>query len=166
MNSVEYQMGSNFVEGFLKVAQLCGLFSFIRHTKSIILKGRIKLIPMRDISVTWFEIPVSDIGRASKFYEKIFDVTLELFESGPLEMAIFPNSGVGGALVLHEFYQPGTQGPVIYLNGGEDLQIVLNRVEESGGHVVMPKKMISEERGYMGLFSDTEGNRIALHSYK
>jgi predicted enzyme related to lactoylglutathione lyase len=29
---------------------------------------------------------------------------------------------------------------------------------------VMPKKLISEDIGYMGLMIDTEGNRIALHS--
>lgn len=119
---------------------------------------------MKNVTVTWFEIPVSDLGRARKFYETIFDVELEILEAGPLEMAIFPNSGNGGALVLHEFYQPGTQGPVIYLNGGEDLSVILDKVAPAGGKVLVDKQMITEERGYMGLFTDTEGNRIALHS--
>ena len=28
----------------------------------------------------------------------------------------------------------------------------------------MPKKLINDEIGYLGMFLDTEGNRIAVHS--
>jgi predicted enzyme related to lactoylglutathione lyase len=39
----------------------------------------------------------------------------------------------------------------------------LSRVEAAGGSVVMPKTSIGEN-GYMAIFLDTEGNRVALHS--
>jgi hypothetical protein len=37
-------------------------------------------------------------------------------------------------------------------------------VEAAGGKVLVPKTQISEDIGYMGVFLDTEGNRIAIHS--
>jgi predicted enzyme related to lactoylglutathione lyase len=38
--------------------------------------------------------------------------------------------------------------------------------EAAGGKVPQPKQLISDEVGYMGIFLDSEGNRIALHSRK
>ena len=75
-------------------------------------------------------------------------------------------SGVGGALVdSGGSHKPSaTDGPLIYLNGSPDLQIVLDRIETAGGKVLMPKTEITPEYGYMALLLDTEGNRIGLHS--
>ena len=39
-----------------------------------------------------------------------------------------------------------------------------DKIEAAGGKLVVPKTMISDEYGYMAVFLDTEGNRIALHS--
>ena len=120
-------------------------------------------------AISWFEIPSHDIDRAAKFYETIFDIQLQAMETPNLKMRLFPledpTSGVGGALVQSDgFHVPsGTDGPLIYLNGNPDLQIVLDRVEEAGGQLMVPKTQISEEHGYMAVFYDTEGNRIALH---
>jgi hypothetical protein len=73
--------------------------------------------------------------------------------------------GVGGTIIdTGGYHKPSaTDGPLIYLNGNPDLQVILDRVEEAGGVVMIPKKEISPEYGYMGIFTDTEGNRIALH---
>jgi uncharacterized protein len=75
-------------------------------------------------------------------------------------------NGVGGALVNSGgFHKPSaTDGPLIYLNGNPDLQIILDRVEAAGGKILVPKSTISEDYGDMGVFLDTEGNRIALHN--
>jgi hypothetical protein len=74
--------------------------------------------------------------------------------------------GVGGTLVdSGGYHKPSaTDGPLIYLNGNPDVQIVLSRVEAAGGKITVPKTEISPEYGYMAVFLDTEGNRIALHS--
>jgi len=45
-----------------------------------------------------------------------------------------------------------------------DLANELSRVEPAGGQVLQGKTQISEEHGYMALFIDCEGNRVALHS--
>ena len=73
---------------------------------------------------------------------------------------------VGGAICSHsDFYKPSAEsGPLIYLNGNPDVQLILDRVKVAGGEVIIPKTQISPEYGYMAVFLDTEGNRIALHS--
>ena len=57
------------------------------------------------------------------------------------------------------------KGALLYLNGGEDLSVPLNRVEGAGGKVLQEKTSIGGN-GFMAIFGDTEGNRIALHSVK
>ena len=121
-------------------------------------------------AISWFEIPATDLKRATKFYETIFDTQLIPMDMPEIKMRMFAltdmMSGVGGALVdSGGSHKPSaTDGPLIYLNGSPDLQIVLDRVETAGGKVLMPKTEITPEYGYMALLLDTEGNRIGLHS--
>ena len=56
------------------------------------------------------------------------------------------------------------KGTMPYLNGGEDLTEMLGRINDAGGNVVLPKTKISDEVGFMAIFMDTEGNKVALHS--
>lgn len=119
--------------------------------------------------ISWFELPVSDMNRAKKFYETIFDIKLELMVLGDsFKMAVFPRGQavIGGALVWNEeWYKPSkSHGPLIHLNANPDLQIVADKIEEAGGKVTISKRGIDPERGFMAVFEDTEGNRVALHS--
>ncbi len=120
-------------------------------------------------AISWFEIPTTDLDRAQKFYETIFGIQLIPMDTPNLKMRMFPLEdmmGVGGAVVWSDgFHKPSaTDGPLIYLNGNPDLQLVLDSVVAAGGTVIVPKTEISPEYGYMGVFIDTEGNRIGLHS--
>ena len=123
-----------------------------------------------DNAISWFEIPSTDLDRASKFYETIFNVSLFPMDTPNLRMRLFPiddpMTGIGGAVVHAEgFYIPSsTHGPMVYLNGNPDVQIILDRIEAAGGKILVPKTQISPEYGYMAVFIDTEGNRVALHS--
>lgn len=118
--------------------------------------------------ISWFEIPVIDFDRAVNFYSNILGVTLDSQELSGYKMAFFrvDEGGISGALVKGEGYVPSVDGAVIYLNGGEDLDMVLSGVERAGGKVIMPKKLISEEIGYYAFFTDTEGNKLGLFSRK
>jgi predicted enzyme related to lactoylglutathione lyase len=119
-------------------------------------------------AISWFEIPVVDLQRAQKFYETLFDISMVTMENPHIRMRLFPladMSGVGGSLCASDFHKPSsTDGPLIYLNGNPDLQKVLDRVEKAGGKIQVPKTEISPEYGFMAVFTDTEGNRIGLHS--
>lgn len=120
----------------------------------------------------WFEIPVSNMDRAIVFYETVLENKLERHQMGPLDMAWFPYStdpeaaGAGGSLVYNEeFYKPSDNGTLIYLVAPSgDLTNELSRVVAAGGKVLVPKTPISDTHGFMGVFVDTEGNRVAFHS--
>ncbi|MDH5399850.1 MAG: VOC family protein [Cyclobacteriaceae bacterium] len=118
----------------------------------------------------WFEIPVTDIDRAMRFYEKVFGLKLTRNQLGDLDMAWFPeaDNGIGspGSLMKHEgFYKPSHDGVMLYLNSQtDDLNDELSRVERAGGKILKFKTEITPEIGHMGLIEDTEGNRIGLFS--
>ena len=113
---------------------------------------------------TWFEIPVNDMEQAKKFYETVFDIKIDVVDFGGFKMGILPHSDVGGALVEGESYKPSTEGALVYLNANPDLITTQERVEAAGGKVLIEKRQISEEFGYMAVILDSEGNRIALGS--
>jgi uncharacterized protein len=121
-------------------------------------------------AISWFEIGTAELNRATKFYETIFGIKLNSLDLPNIKMRMFPlddmMTGVGGAIVHSGgFHKPSaTDGPLIYLNANPDVQNVLDKVEEAGGKIMVPKTLISPEYGYMAVIIDTEGNRIALHS--
>ena len=118
-------------------------------------------------AVAWVEIPASEMDRAKSFYESILDVEMVDLELPDLEMSMFPveETGVGAALCKHDnFYYPSHEGPLVYFSANPDLQQVLDRIEGAGGKIIQNKTQISDEYGFMAIFEDSEGNRVALHS--
>lgn len=119
-------------------------------------------------ALNWFEVSVNDMARAKKFYETVFNVKLEETEMMGMKMAFFPaenmNGKVSGGLVQGPMHKPSMDGAKIYFNGNPDLADALSRVEAAGGKIMMPKKKISDDIGYMAFFADSEGNAVAMHS--
>lgn len=121
-------------------------------------------------AISWFEIPVKNYERAKQFYSTVIaqDIKDHHMPEQNVKYGMFPydndNNGVGGGLIEAEGQEPTTNGPTLYLNGGDDLSAPLSRVESAGGKIIMPKTDIGEN-GFMAQFIDTEGNRIALHSF-
>jgi predicted enzyme related to lactoylglutathione lyase len=116
----------------------------------------------------WFEIPVKDLDRAIKFYEKVFNVKLTTEEMGGMKMAMFPytkdTQGAPGSLVKGETYEPSHAGTVVYFSV-DDIPETLRRINASGGKTLMPKTSIGDY-GFIAQYEDCEGNRLALHSMK
>ena len=121
-------------------------------------------------ALNWFEIPVHDFDRARKFYSHILGYEMPEQQSGSKRMGFFlydhQNGGAGGAIVQGTEYLPSQRGTLIYLNAGDDLTTVLDRVEDAGGKIELDKRPVSElqELGYFAIIFDTDGNRVALHS--
>ncbi|HLF65282.1 MAG TPA: VOC family protein [Saprospiraceae bacterium] len=118
-------------------------------------------------AIGWVEVPVTDMGRAIRFYNTLFGWNLQENQLGPLTMAWFPweqgGPGAAGSLVKNENYTPGTHGALVYFQS-EDVSIQADRVENAGGKLLKGKTQISPDVGYMALAIDSEGNRIAFHS--
>tara|TARA_R110002049_G_scaffold47270_8_gene136465 strand:+ start:208 stop:570 length:363 start_codon:yes stop_codon:yes gene_type:complete len=117
--------------------------------------------------IGWFEIQVNDMDRAKQFYETVFKVEIKILDFGGTLMGWLPDNngayGATGSLVKQDSYIPSTEGTLVYFMS-EDVDVELGRVEVVGGKVVQQKTAISDEHGYMAVFIDSEGNRIALHS--
>lgn len=116
--------------------------------------------------VSLFEIPATDISRAINFYQAILDITIEKMEIPGMDMGVFPYEGqmVTGVIIKGDGYTPSANGVTIYLNGGDNLQNILDKVEKSGGKIITPKTAHADESGFFALFLDTEGNKLGLNS--
>jgi uncharacterized protein len=116
--------------------------------------------------VNWFEIAVSDMNRAKKFYESVFGNKLIELQMGPTLMAMFPriegSINCSGALVKDNDNVPSTDGTKIYFTCN-DVTIESELVTKNGGQIVVPKMSLGEF-GFMAMFIDTEGNMVGLHS--
>jgi uncharacterized protein len=122
-------------------------------------------MPTETNTVMWFEIPVSDIDRATAFYEKVLGVSLSPLEQGGYRMGWFPSvangRGSSGALVQAEGRTPGKAGTLVYFVV-PDVEAALTTVQELGGRVVLPRT--SGDSGSIAHFEDSEGNLVALMS--
>ena len=119
-------------------------------------------------SINWFEIPVKNFSRAKAFYATLLGAEIQEMPHPMYKYGILPGdmmNGVTGGIVEGEGFEPSMKGPLIYLNGGEDLSVPLSKVEAAGGKILLPKTSIGGN-GFMAHITDTEGNKIALHSMK
>ena len=116
-------------------------------------------------AINWFEIPVTDLDRATAFYETILDATLERMEIGT-PVAVFPHDddeGIGGALSL-DGTKPSRDGALVYLDVDGHIADVVGRVPDAGGEVLLPVTVIGGDMGSYAYILDTEGNRVGLFS--
>lgn len=80
------------------------------NTKTTIKQTDKNVITKKSNPVVYFEIPVTDMGRAIKFYKAVFHFDFDKKNIDNNEMALFPfvdeNSGISGALAKGEIYKP------------------------------------------------------------
>ncbi|TKB08421.1 VOC family protein [Desulforhopalus sp. IMCC35007] len=121
--------------------------------------------------VAWFEIYVTDLARAKKFYESVLGVQLEKLDvpnGSNIEMWAFPSNmeeyGASGALVKMDGFSSGGNSTLVYF-ACDDCSIEESRVANNGGQIQQLKMSIGEY-GFISLAIDTEGNMFGLHSMK
>lgn len=121
--------------------------------------------------VSWFEIYVDDLDRATKFYTEVLGIEITPMPTPgnmPIQMMAFPSDmvapGASGALVKMEGYGPSGLGTIIYFES-EDCANEESRITGAGGQVIRPKTGI-DEYGFMVIATDSEGNTFGVHSMK
>lgn len=115
--------------------------------------------------INWVEIPATDIKRAKKFYSTILGgVEFQNMDMEGTKYALFPveDKFNCGALVQGEYHKPSSEGVTVYLDGGKDMDNILKHIEKAGGQIIMPKTYTGKDAGHVGMFIDSEGNRISL----
>ena len=118
--------------------------------------------------ISMFEIPATNISRAINFYQALLDIKIEKMDVEGMQMGILPYEGqmVTGVIIQGDGYKPSADGVTVYLNAGENLQVVLDRVVKNGGQILVPKTAHADASGYFAIFLDSEGNKMALNSPK
>ena len=120
-------------------------------------------------SITWFEIPVTDLDRAMAFYATVTGRSLtrmDFMVTGQQD-AVFDatdEADLKGALVKSDRILPSAQGSLVYLNVGTGLDQCLTRATQAGGSVVQPKTALPPGMGFFAHIIDTEGNRVGVHA--
>jgi len=125
------------------------------------------IIQKKSNPVVYFEIPVIDIDRATKFYSTVFNFKFDTTIIDNNKMALFPFTeeklGISGALAMGEIYKPTKDGVLIYFNT-VNIDETLRLANANGGQILYPKT--DNGIGLVAEFEDTEGNRIALYQSK
>ena len=116
--------------------------------------------------INWFDIPAADFDRAVTFYENVFATKLRCVEMNGSIEGVFPNepNSPSGSVCKGPHTEPGPGGTLIYLDASPDVSAVLARVWDNGGKVVLDKTLVNDDIGYIGVFIDSEGNRVGVHS--
>ena len=113
-----------------------------------------------------FEIPVTDMERAIRFYQDVLGYELTRQQVDGYEMAFFPRAdgkpGASGALAKGDVYVPSKTGAIIYFDV-PDIDPILEKAKAKGAKVLYPKKSLGEA-GFVAEIEDSEGNRIALNA--
>ncbi len=121
--------------------------------------------------VGWFEIYVTDMNRAKKFYETVFNSKLEKISNPStieqeIEMWTFPGNmamyGANGALVKMPEFSSGQNSVIIYFSC-TDCAVEEANVLKFGCRVEISKFSFGQY-GYISIVYDTENNMIGLHS--
>src|SRR5918992_5132365 len=91
--------------------------------------------------VVWFDIPVSDMDRAIRFYEALTGQTLTRLPVGPGEETALFDPGekgeVSGCLFLSPDDKPSVYGSRVNLNANPSFDVWSARVEPAGGKIAV-----------------------------
>ncbi|MGZ3862880.1 MAG: VOC family protein [Bacteroidia bacterium] len=136
---------------------------------------------MRHADIIWFEIPVSDLNRAVKFYSSMLNITIEKTILLNREYGILKRTdgGISGTLVKKENAQPGA-GTILFfyvnvlsdaieaaiLGGGRIItpKTLIKQVDKDGNRTIA-QNLIDNQVGYYAELVDSEGNHVSLYSH-
>ena len=116
-------------------------------------------------AISWIEIPVTDLDKASVFYAHVTGLKLSPMEGGPNPLMYFEaeQGGVAGHLYPGQPAPEGT-GSTIHLIVEGTLEDTITRVWDAGGKVVSPSIEIPE--GRFAYCIDLDGNSISIFEPK
>lgn len=118
-------------------------------------------------TIVWFDLPVANLERATKFYSKVLDKKLDITESHGFKMTVFPHAenscDVAGCLYEDNNVTPHTCGMLIYFDVNKRIHDAVTAATNNGGKVVSGVEPIGPW-GFRAIVLDSEGNKIALHA--
>lgn len=113
-------------------------------------------------AVVWFDVPVTDLDRAARFYTAVLGRSIKN-EFPDVAVLAHTDNEVAGCLIRKAGHLPTDGGPLLYFSVNGRLDEALRLATELGGKILEAKHAIGPF-GFRAIVLDTEGNRIALHS--
>ena len=117
---------------------------------------------MQNGDFTHIELPADDPGRAKTFYEGLFGWTfppeIPGFEGYFVFTTPVGEEGFGGAIGKRGEMAPDKVRAYVHVTSVDD---ALSKVAELGGTVTQPRMEVPGQ-GWFGVFTDTEGNELAV----
>ncbi|WP_108812406.1 VOC family protein [Sphingorhabdus sp. Alg231-15] len=112
--------------------------------------------------LVWTEIPVTNLERASNFYETLLEAPLTKNEAGPQPIMMLPYEGENASSGHLYEGKPATEGDGITAHLAVDgyLDDAMKRVKKGGGEVV--SEVILIPAGSFFYAKDTEGNSLGI----
>jgi len=111
----------------------------------------------------WFDIPVADLDRASRFYANVLAIKVDQEKYGDYSFAVLEHKDGNGGCLVPNPDEISKTGIMLYLNAEGRLGDAVKKVKECGGSIVEDIHPIGPH-GFRAIVIDSEGNRIVLHS--
>ena len=120
--------------------------------------------------ISWMDIPVADLDRATAFYSKLMDLKFTIEEHEGIKFSLCPHKDkeVAFCLVVEAGFnacQLTHDAPLVYLNVDGRIDDAIKAAKDNGGRILKSKEKVGPY-GHRAVISDSEGNRVALPSYE
>ena len=114
--------------------------------------------------VVWFDLPVADLERASRFYAAVLAIQVSPAKAGNVNFAVLEHGpdGNGGCLIPNA-KEVSAAGILVYMNVEGRIRDAVAQTQKHGGRLLKAIEGIGAH-GFRAIVLDSEGNRIALHS--
>jgi predicted enzyme related to lactoylglutathione lyase len=112
-------------------------------------------------SVTWWEIPASNLAASKAFYSAVLGWTYTSFSDPDAYAGILNDGHLIGGLYRVDPDTPTTSPIRIYVNVS-DLEAALAAAEQAGGTVVAARQEVGGDMGSWGEIADPDGRWLGL----
>ncbi len=116
-------------------------------------------------NLAYFEVPVDDVKRATKFYKAVLGWKIEPTKTPGMTMEYYDvttGDPMEGTLGMGGMYKRmmAESGILVYAMV-DDVDAVLKKAEKNGGQVIRPPMDIPNV-GRIAILSDSEGNPVGI----
>ena len=112
-------------------------------------------------TVTWWELPVTDVARAQQFYGALFGWTFSSFGDDTDTVGAHHDGTLVGALYRSDTDPSAAAAVRVYVNVA-DLEAVLDTVRTLGGSVRTPRTEVGGDMGWWAEIADPDGRWLGL----